>query len=291
MFGRCLISLLTVLIVICSYSLEASAQVVAQDVGPQTTVEVVQLNVTAEVAQRISKLLGKTPITEDAMENVVVGPSKMSAKFFPNRTTKPVTLFNAATRIAKISTAKRNQILQVVDSSENCKVVRTLKSLNPENEEAVSFEGEQTSYQVGHQTTETMLGLPVREPVNEFIEDGLVVRSTTKINGESIGLKSSLIINEVVEVQTFTFYPDDEKPFTVQFPKCLTRQIDIDTAIGDKGVLLVESQHPTRGEERITRQKGAFANNRYINRLFENPSITRVDDNRILFLVTVSSQR
>ena len=163
--------------------------------------------------------------------------------------------------------------------------------MNPENEETVSFEGEQTSYQVGHQTTETMLGLPVREPVNEFIEDGLVMRCTTKINGASIGLKSSLIINEIVNVETFTYSPDGDKPFTVQFPRCLTRQIDIDTAISDKGVLLVESQHPTHGEERITRQKGAFANNRYINRLFENPSITRVDDNRILFLVTVSSQR
>ena len=47
MFGRCLISLLTTLVVVCSSSFDVSAQNVAKNVGPQTTVEVVQLDVTA----------------------------------------------------------------------------------------------------------------------------------------------------------------------------------------------------------------------------------------------------
>ena len=261
-----------------------------QSSTPQVNVEVTILNVTTEAEDRILRLVGKDGFHQNVSERVTADERTIEGHA-PSKTAKAseAVLYNAPTNSTQISYTRFQQILGIVNSSDNCTVAKSLKTTAPENQEAIKFEGTARPFYVSSETKPGKFGSLVDVPVYQVIEDGIIVKHIGDVTDKGIKLNSKIVINRLIDLNTFTF-SGTSNPITIELPTCQTRQLVVNTEVETGTLLLIESNYESQNVETTGASNAAFASNiPYVNRLFKNAGISRGYKGKILFVISATT--
>ena len=251
---------------------------VAQTPDEQVTCEVTILKVAPRLAKKILDAAGENAIIENGIENVttnVHSVKKNSAK------SSPKSLHKAAVRSFQMDVGDYEHILDELENSKECSVSPGLKTVTSASGKAFGFAGKARPYCTSYESRRAQFGSRVDVPVYRVIENGLIAKHNATVEADgTTALESQIVINDIVEVQTYTM-SGANGPVTLQLPTTKTRQLDVQANLGEGQVLVVSSDYMEAGFEQ-PKTKTTYK----LGRLFKNVGISRGEPCKLFYVIS-----
>ena len=261
----------------------------------EIVIDVVTLKITPEAETLIGQIVGgrysKTGSAKVSID--AYGTATNSKSEIP--VASPHFDYNAQAHAATVGEKQINQILALVKATDGCKVVTSHQTRAANNETAVSFKGRHETYCTSYETAKGRHGSSVNRPMHEVIEDGTVVKNRSSLAEGGIQLDSTISINKLTEVSTFTYSASDGNKLTVFLPQCKNHEIKFNSLLKPGSGLLVKSDYILNGKNtfhRVETGVPVVSKIPYVRRVFKNVGMemVREPDSKTLVLVSARTK-